>query len=62
MPADQMGSMRTMDLSSSTRCTVDRRQRSGCPEAEMSPGVTIAALSKNLISHIGTVTDECLTA
>ncbi|BAS93994.1 Os05g0410601, partial [Oryza sativa Japonica Group] len=48
MPADQMGSSRTMDLSSSTRCTVDSRHRSGSPEPAMSPGVTIAARSKNL--------------
>jgi hypothetical protein len=51
MPADQMGSRRAMDLSSSTRCTVDSRHSFGRPESETSPGVTIAAQSKNLDAH-----------
>ncbi|KAB8099418.1 hypothetical protein EE612_029460, partial [Oryza sativa] len=48
MLAAHSGSMRTMDLSSSTRCTVDTRHRFGSPEPAMSPAVTIAARSKNL--------------
>lgn len=59
MPAAQIGPMRITDLSSSTRCTVLRRHRSGTgavdglPESASvsvtrSPSVTIAARSKKL--------------
>ena len=57
MPADQMGSRLARDLSSSTRCTVDRRHSFGRPESETSPGVTIAARSKNLDAHCIIVVD-----
>ncbi|TVU19367.1 hypothetical protein EJB05_35512, partial [Eragrostis curvula] len=49
MPAAQMGSMRMIDLSSSTRCTVDSRHSFGLPDGCTSPSVTMAALSKNLL-------------
>lgn len=48
IPAPQMGSMRMMDLSSSTWCTVDSRHGRGTPVLVRSPGVTIAARSKKL--------------
>lgn len=46
IPAPQMGSMRTIDLSSSTRCTVDSRHGRGTPLLVKSPSVTVAARSK----------------
>ncbi|WVZ98538.1 LOW QUALITY PROTEIN: hypothetical protein U9M48_043967 [Paspalum notatum var. saurae] len=48
MLAAHSGSMRTMDLSSSTRCTVDTRHRFGSPVSATSPVVSTAARSKNL--------------
>uniref|UniRef100_A0A0D9WGG9 Uncharacterized protein n=1 Tax=Leersia perrieri TaxID=77586 RepID=A0A0D9WGG9_9ORYZ len=49
MPAAQMGSMRRIDFSSSTRCTVDSRHRFGSPDGCTSPSVTIAAFLLELV-------------
>jgi len=52
IPAPQMGSMRMIDLSSSTRCTVDSRHGRGTPLLVKSPSVTVAARSKKLKKEV----------
>ena len=52
IPAPQMRSMRMIDLSSSTRCTVDSRHGRGTPLLVKSPSVTVAARSKKLKKEV----------